>query len=115
LEAFVGPCPVGMEACHDPDPDPANNTRSNLRWDTPKANATDRHRHGRTARGERQGNAKLADAEVECIRWLVALQIGLTQSRVARMFGTSPANVTRIIRRRGRIIAVFEKVEETTP
>src|SRR5262245_39281520 len=34
LEAFVGPCPPGMEACHFPDSNRANNNLSNLRWDT---------------------------------------------------------------------------------
>ena len=59
LLVFVGPCPDGMECCHDPDPDPANNSIGNLRWDTPKANAADRIRHGRNACGEHCGMAKL--------------------------------------------------------
>lgn len=41
LEAFVGPCPEGQEACHA-DSDRTNNRLSNLRWDTTKANAADR-------------------------------------------------------------------------
>lgn len=45
LEAFVGPCPDGMEACHH-DGDRANAELVNLRWDTPSANAFDRIRHG---------------------------------------------------------------------
>lgn len=45
LEAFVGPCPAGMEACH------ANGVRNdnhleNLRWDTKLSNAADRTKHG---------------------------------------------------------------------
>jgi len=44
LEAFVGPAPEGMEACHYPDPDPANNAVSNLRWDTHAENAKDKYR-----------------------------------------------------------------------
>ena len=36
LSAFVGPCPVGMEACHFPDRNPSNNHLENLRWDTPE-------------------------------------------------------------------------------
>lgn len=38
LEAFVGPCPPGMEACHFPDPNPANCRLDNLRWDTRSQN-----------------------------------------------------------------------------
>lgn len=45
LEAFVGPCPDGMEACHA-DADRHNNRLTNLRWDTTKANAADRVRAG---------------------------------------------------------------------
>lgn len=46
LEAFVGPCPLGMQGCHN-DGDPANNALENLRWDTPKANQADSHRQGK--------------------------------------------------------------------
>jgi hypothetical protein len=44
LEAFVGPCPPGMEACHYPDADKANNRVENLRWDTHSGNMRDRYR-----------------------------------------------------------------------
>lgn len=45
LESFVGPRPEGMVACHG-DGDPANNRRSNLRWDTQSNNLYDAVRHG---------------------------------------------------------------------
>ena len=45
LEAFVGPRPDGMEACHN-NGDPADNRLENLRWDTRRENALDRIRHG---------------------------------------------------------------------
>jgi hypothetical protein len=45
LEAFVGPRPPSMEACHN-DGNPANNHLSNLRWDTSSNNARDRLKHG---------------------------------------------------------------------
>ncbi|MFM0130039.1 NUMOD4 motif-containing HNH endonuclease [Paraburkholderia sediminicola] len=41
LMAFSGPRPPGMEACHYPDNDPANNRLSNLRWGTHTANMMD--------------------------------------------------------------------------
>jgi hypothetical protein len=44
LTAFVGPRPDGMEACHYPDPNKANNRLDNLRWDTHGENAKDRYR-----------------------------------------------------------------------
>lgn len=46
LEAFVGPCPDGLEACHYPDRNVANNWLTNLRWDTRSENNRDQVRHG---------------------------------------------------------------------
>jgi len=45
LEAFVGPCPPGQEACHG-NGNPADNRLSNLRWDTRMENVRDTARHG---------------------------------------------------------------------
>ncbi|WP_374243086.1 NUMOD4 motif-containing HNH endonuclease [Mycobacterium sp. CnD-18-1] len=45
LEAFVGSCPAGMEACHF-DGIKSNNHLANLRWDTKMANVTDAVRIG---------------------------------------------------------------------
>ena len=45
LEAFVGPCPEGMEGCHRDD-NPTNNHIENLRWDTHSENTLDRVRNG---------------------------------------------------------------------
>lgn len=45
LEAFVGPCPDGLQCCHN-DGDATNNRLENLRWDTPSSNMYDKVRHG---------------------------------------------------------------------
>ncbi|MGO1563156.1 MAG: HNH endonuclease signature motif containing protein [Actinomycetaceae bacterium] len=45
LEAFIGPCPEGMEACHN-NGNRTDNRLENLRWDTRLANAHDAIRHG---------------------------------------------------------------------
>ena len=45
LEAFVGPRPEGMEACHWNDIK-TDNRASNLRWDTRSENTKDRIRNG---------------------------------------------------------------------
>lgn len=45
LEAFVGPCPEGMEGCHN-NGDRKDAQLANLRWDTRSANALDRVKHG---------------------------------------------------------------------
>lgn len=67
LAAFVGRCPKGMQGCHY-DGNPANNHISNLRWDTPKANAADTMRHGRHPHGAKQWNARLTDETIRAIR-----------------------------------------------
>lgn len=45
LESFTGPCPDGMEACHN-DGNPTNNTIENLRWGTRSENRQDAVKHG---------------------------------------------------------------------
>ena len=45
LETFVGPCPEGMEACHN-NGDPTDNRLRNLRWDTHSGNIRDVVAHG---------------------------------------------------------------------
>lgn len=45
LEAFVGPCPEGMEALHEND-DPGDNRLANLTWGTRSDNQHDRVRNG---------------------------------------------------------------------
>jgi len=53
LEAFVGPCPDGLECCHEDD-EPTNNCLSNLRWDTKSENQKDSYRHGRKGHGQKR-------------------------------------------------------------
>lgn len=54
LEAFRGPCPAGLEGCHN-DGVPSNCRLGNLRYDTCKANLADRVRHGTMPVGARNG------------------------------------------------------------
>jgi hypothetical protein len=67
LEAFVGPCPEGKEACH-------NNgvwddcRLVNLRWDTRKANHFDKRAHGTHNGGARHYKAKFTPEQVREIR-----------------------------------------------
>ena len=76
LEAFRGPCPPGLEGCHN-DGDNFNCRLQNLRWDTRKANAKDRTRHGTEIRGEQMHNAKLTETAVRHIRATKARTHGL--------------------------------------
>lgn len=45
LEAFVGPCPDGMEGCHN-NGKAYDNRLENLRWDTRSSNNLDKNIHG---------------------------------------------------------------------
>jgi hypothetical protein len=46
LNAFIGPCPEGLQ-CRHLDGDRTNNHTENLKWGTPSENAYDRVKHGR--------------------------------------------------------------------
>jgi hypothetical protein len=93
LETFIGPCPEGEEACHN-NGDRTDNRLSNIRWDTPESNLEDRDRHGTTARGEKQGVAKIVTADVhEIFRMREA---GLSYSRIAQTIGLSKRQAMRI-------------------
>jgi len=45
LETFRGPCPPGMQGCHNHPPKTDNNIK-NLRWDTPRNNYMDKPNAG---------------------------------------------------------------------
>jgi hypothetical protein len=99
LEAFVGPCPDGLEGCHDPDPDPSNNSLSNLRWDTPKANVADSVRHGTHCCGESSPHAKLTAAQV-CVMRSEYAAGGIGTRRLARRYDVSHTTVKRALARK---------------
>lgn len=66
LEAFVGPCPAGMECRHFPDRDTANNRLDNLQWGTPVENARDSLVHGTSSLGRKaspESRARMSAAQ----------------------------------------------------
>lgn len=97
LEAFVGPCPPGLLACHK-DGNPTNNNLSNLRWDTRSANAIDSINHGTFVRGEKNGRAKLTREDVRRIREVYASG-EKSQYKLAAEYGVAVTLVSRICRR----------------
>lgn len=97
LEAFVGPCPPGMVACHN-DGVRSNSDLSNVRWDTPRANSDDTLRHGTRATGSRCGATKLSEGEVIEIRRLRAE--GVSFGDLAARFRVTTYNVKAIVYRR---------------
>lgn len=101
LDAFVGPCPPGMEGCHN-DGNPLNNGLANLRWDTHRANMGDTVLHGTRSLppvhlGERHHNATLSDADIRAIRTTV-IRRG-TKALLARRYGVSATTINRILAR----------------
>lgn len=67
LLAFVGPRPNGMECCHN-NGGKADNALDNLRYGTHIDNMSDQVAHGTATRGERNGSAKVTEADVVAIR-----------------------------------------------
>lgn len=86
LEAFVGPCPSGMEACHFNDVK-ADNRIENLRWGTRRENAADCARNGNARIGSRNPRSVLRKEDIQIIR--NRLIRGDTQRSVAADFGVS--------------------------
>ena len=67
LEAFVGPCPEGLEGAHL-DGNPRNNRVDNLSWATKKENMRHRDMHGHTSRGEHRALSVFKEHEVSEMR-----------------------------------------------
>jgi DNA invertase Pin-like site-specific DNA recombinase len=85
-----------MQACHDPDHSPANCDVGNLRWGTPQSNYADRDRHGRTAKGERHGQAKLTAEQAQAIRSRYRAG-GTSERKLAAEFGVGRTTVRDIL------------------
>ncbi len=94
LEAFVGPRPKRMCACHN-DGNPSNNNLSNLRWDTQRNNQLDKREHGTSNRGSRNYNAKLQETDVLKIRHRV--NDGETCAQIAREYKVSVPAISNIV------------------
>lgn len=92
LEAFVGPCPDGMEACHNNGVRTDNRVK-NLRWDTRLANHADQTKHGTRIRGERSGRSRLRNADVEQI---LANRGFIPTRSLADAFGVNISTMQRI-------------------
>lgn len=98
LEHFFGPCPLGMECCHE-DGDASNNHISNLRWDTRSANNQDKKRHGTFMIGERHGMAIFTEKAVRDIRAEYATGLK-TYTQIGRERGVSLSTIRSIVIRR---------------
>jgi hypothetical protein len=98
LEAFIGPRPEGMEACHFPIRDAFNNDLRNLRWDTALANMQDMKAHGTGRRGEGHYRTRLTKEAVREIRDLAAGGVGYP--RLAERFQVGVTTIYKIVHRK---------------
>lgn len=94
-EAFHGPRPTGCEVRHL-DGDKHNNAASNLAWGTSQENQDDKKRHGTTARGESNTQAKLTVEAVAQMRRRRA-ETGETYKALGAMFGVSGRTASRAV------------------
>lgn len=98
-DAFLPPSAYRLEVNHL-DGNKTNNAWTNLERSTRDENMFHASRAGLLARGERHGNAKLTDADVDAIR--ARRSDGESGVSIARAFGTSPSTVCRIFRNQTR-------------
>lgn len=99
LKAFVGPCPDGMEGCHN-DGNPLNNALSNLRWDTHKSNVKDMEKHQTKSNppvhfGEAHHNCKLTAEDVKAIR-STPITRGV-KAELSRKYDVSITTIKRVL------------------
>ncbi len=83
-EAFLGPCPDGLQVDHI-DGDKANNAVTNLRYVTGSANIRAAHAAGRNKSG-------ITDADVRKIR----AAHGITQRELAEHYGVDPSFISKL-------------------
>lgn len=94
LEAFVGPCPEGMQ-CRHLDNNPINNNINNIEWSTHKINMQDRIKYKTTNTFIYENGCKLNKTKARLIKNL--LNSGkLTQKEIANQFNISQQTVSGI-------------------
>jgi HNH endonuclease len=98
LEAFVGPCPLGMVCRHFPDRNPANNRLDNLQWGTHQENQMDRFVHGTDGSGQKNPISKFSNREAEIIR--ARQQAGESMASIARQHGVTRQCIYLIVHRK---------------
>jgi transposase len=99
LEAFVGPCPEGMEACHRDD-NPSNNCLDNLRWDTHIGNCEDRTRNGLAIGKYQKANGRKIRRAARYDRWEFIRKLrsdGLTYREISEQVKVDLQTVYRVV------------------
>jgi hypothetical protein len=98
LTSFVGPRPFGTESCHFPDRNPENNSLRNLRWDTKKANASDKKIQGSEMYGTRNHKSKLTEDKVRGMR-RDFIEHRLSYAECGRRYGVTTSTAKKIVDR----------------
>lgn len=96
-QAFIGPRPAGMQVCHN-DGCRTNDSKENLRYDTPTGNQSDSLKHGTRVLGEQKPLAKLTAKNVLAIRHRCSH--GALQKDLATEFGVARNTIKQVIHRR---------------
>jgi len=92
--AFHGPPPPGKYETKHANGIRSDNHPKNLSWGNQKENAYDRDQHGHTARGEKNGTAKLSNQQVLDIKR--RLNSGVLQKTIAKEFGLHKTAISHI-------------------
>jgi hypothetical protein len=90
LEAFIGPCPEGME-CRHLNGKHEDCTLGNLEWNTHTVNMQDKQIHGTERQGENHPHSKLTENDVRAIRAAKG-----TQREIAAHYGVSQVAIHHI-------------------
>ena len=96
LEAFIGPCPVGMVARHGPH-GKYNNHLYNLSWGTQKENIADKERDGTRIYGIVHHNAKMDPDKVRSARQQYAEGVSILS--LSFKFGIAKTTMRSILKR----------------
>jgi hypothetical protein len=97
-EAFLPDKPEGKYLVRHLDGNPQNNHVNNLTWGTPKENAIDMIKHGRSLKGIKNHAAKLTPMIVKQIRELFST--GRTLQSLADQYGIAKGHASNICSRR---------------